>query len=180
MGLWAKVRRVVQTAVNDLLSEESEPTPAAGSGQALADLTAAQIQELQKRLDSLKNDLALALVREKQAENIWRTAQAQGQPAAAEWEEQHRAFGQTITALQAEIERLQVRLAVLSSQSAHLAAREENVALRERLHTLQRELDKTAVTLHHELADREEQIARREDMAAAREEVRAAGRDVEM
>lgn len=165
MGLWAKMRRVVQTAVTDLFSEET--------GTATPDPMVAQIQELQKRLDSLKNDLALALVREKQAENIWRAAQAQGQPAAAELEEQHRAFAQTIAALQAEMERLHVRLAVLTSQSAHLTAREENVAMRERLHTLQRELDKTAVTLHHELADRKEQITRREDVAAAREEIRS-------
>ncbi len=172
MGLWAKVRRVVQTAVTDLFSEETDT--------ATPDPMVAQIQALQKRLDSLKNDLALALVREQQAENIWRAAQAQEQPAAAEMQEQHQAFRQTIAALQAEIDRLQVRLAVLTSQSAHLVAREENVAMRERLHTLQRELDKTAVTLHHELADRQEQIARREDMVAAREEIRATGRDTEL
>lgn len=165
MGLWAKVRRVVQTAVTDLFSEESDT--------AVPDQTAVLMQDTQKRLDGLKNDLALALAREKQAETIWRAAQAQGQPGAAELEEQHRAFGQTIAILQTEIERLQVRLAVLTSQSAHLAAREENVAMRERLHILQRELDQTAVTLHHELAEREEQIARREDVAAAREEIRS-------
>ncbi len=172
MGLWAKVRRVVQTAVTDLFSEESDT--------AVPDPTAAHIQQAQKRLDALKNELALALTREKQAEAIWRTAQAQGQPYAAELEEQHRAFGQTIAALQAEIDRLQQRMAAIMSQSAHLKAREENVAMREQMQTLQRELDKTAVTLHHELAEREEQIARREDMAAAREEVRAAGRDAEL
>lgn len=168
MGLWAKVRRVVQTAVSDLFSEESDT--------AVPDQTTVHIQDTQRRLDGLKNDLALALAREQQAETVWRVAQAQGQPGAAELEEQHRAFGQTIAALQAEIDRLQIRLAALTSQSAHLAAREDNVAMLERLHTLQRELDKTAVTLHHELADREEQIAHREDIAAAREEIRSATR----
>ncbi len=162
----------MQTAVTDLFSEESDT--------AVPDPTAAHIQQTQKRLDALKNDLALAMAREKQAEALWRTAQAQGQPYAAELEEQRQVFGQTIAALQAEIDRLQQRMATMTSQAAHLKAREENVVMWEEMQALQRELDKTAVTLHHELAEREEQIARREDMAAARGEVRAVGRDAEL
>ena len=171
MSLWAKVRQGLHTVMTDLFSEESET--------AVPDRTVAYTQATQRQLDGLRNELALALAREKQAETVWRTAQAQGQPVAADLAEQHQTFVQTITALQAEIDRLEKQLAAITSQSAHLDARAENVAMRERLQTLQKELDKTAVSLHEELADRQEQIALREDTAAARDEIRTAHRDAE-
>lgn len=180
MGLWAKVRRVVQTAVSDLFSEDADTATSAALRAGVPDRTTALVQETQKRLDELKNELALAMAREKQAENVWRTAQAQGQPGAAELEAQHHAFLQAVAALQSEIALLQARLYSIASQSAHLAAREENVAVMERLQKLQRELDKTAVSLHHDLADRKEQIARREDVVTAREEMRAARKKADL
>lgn len=167
-----KVRQALHTVMTDLFSEETET--------AVPDPNAALIQSTQQQLDALRNELALALAREKQAETIWLTAQAQGQPFAADLGEQHQVFVHTITVLQAEIDRLQRQLAAITSQSAHLDARAENVARLERLQRLQQELDKTAVSLHEELAERQEQIALREDTAAAREEIRAARRNADL
>jgi len=172
MSLWAKVRQGLHTVMTDLFSEESET--------AVPDRATAHTQSTQRQLNDLRNELALALAREKQAETIWRTAQAQGQPVAADLAEQHQTFVQTITVLQAEIDRLEKQLGAITSQSAHLDARAENVALRERLQKLQKELDKTAVALHEELAERQEQIALREDTAAARDEIRTAHRDADL
>jgi chromosome segregation ATPase len=172
MSLWAKVRQGLHTVMADLFSEETET--------AVPDRATAFSQSTQRQLDDLRNELAMALAREKQAENVWRTAQAQGQPFAADLEGQHQTFVKTITALQAEIDRLERQLAAITSQSAHLDARAENVAMQDRLQKLQKELDKTAVSLHEELADRQEQIALREDLAAAREEIRAAHRDADL
>lgn len=169
MRLWAKVRQGFQTVMTDLFSEETET--------AVPDRVTTHTQSTQRQLDDLRNELALALTREKQAENVWRTAQAQGQPFADDLAEQHQTFVETITALQGEIHRLEKQLAAITSQSAHLDARAENVAMRERLQKLQKELDKTAVSLHEELANRQEQIAMREDTAAARDEIRTAHRD---
>jgi phage shock protein A len=172
MSLWAKVRQGFHTVMTDLFSEETET--------AVPDRTSALSQNTQRQLDDLRNELALALAREKQAETMWRRAQAQGQTFADDLAEQHQTFVQTITGLQAEIDRLEKQLAAITSQSAHLDARAENVAMRERLQALQKELDKTAVSLHEELAERQEQIAWREDTAAARDEIRSAHRDADL
>jgi hypothetical protein len=163
MNLWTKVRRVVQTAVSDLFSEETEtavPNP-------IADL----IRQTQKRLDALQDELAQALVRQKRAETAWRTAQAQGRADADTLAEQHKIFAAALVAIQVEIERLQARLTDLTIQATQLTDRADSVAMIERLQTLRAEMDKTAVSLHYELEERQEQIARREDYAAARDDI---------
>ncbi len=163
MKFWTKVRRVVQTAVSDLFSEESET--------AVSDPISDLIRQTQKRLDELQDELAQALVRQKRAEAAWRTAQAQGHAQADALAEQHKTFATALVAIQIEIERLQTRLTGLTLQAAQLTDRADSAAMIERLQTLRAEMDKTAVTLHHELEERQEQIARREDYNAARDEV---------
>jgi len=163
MKFWTKVRRVVQTAVSDLFSEEAET--------AVPDPVNNLIRQTQKRLDDLQDELAQALVRQKRAEAAWRTAQAQGRSDADTLAEQHKTFAVALVAIQVEIERLQARLTGLTLQAAQLTDRADSAAMIERLQTLRAEMDKTAVTLHHELEERQEQIARREDYNAARDDV---------
>jgi len=163
MKFWTKVRRVVQTAVSDLFSEETET--------AVPDPISDLIRRTQQRLDELQDELAQALVRQKRAEATWRAAQVHGRAEADTLAEQHKTFAAALVAIQVEIERLQAWLTDLTIQAAQLTDRTESVAMMERLQTLRAEMDKTAVSLQHELEERTEQIARREDYNAARDDV---------
>lgn len=163
MRLVDKLRQVVKTAVSDLFSEETET--------AVPDRTAVLVKQTQSHLDTLRNELAQAIARQKRAETAWRVAQAQGQPEADELQARYESYAQAVASFQNDIELLQQSLQSVRQRQGTLNEREESVTKREQLQKIRRDLDKTAESFHSELDDRQENIAQREDHVAARDEI---------
>jgi chromosome segregation ATPase len=163
MRLVGKLKTFIQTAVSDLFGEETET--------AVVDPLSPLIRQTQIRLNELSDELAQAIAREKRAETMWRTSQAQGKPETEEMEQRHRAFVRATASLQLEMDQLQARLDGIRQRSGRLNEQEESVVTIERLQQLRKEMNKAADSLHTELEERGEQIAQREDKTAAREDI---------
>lgn len=160
-----KLRVVVKTAVSDLFSEEAET--------AVSDPTVIKLQQTEKHVTKLHEELTQAIVRQKRAETAMRVAQAQGQPDAAELQAHYERYSQVVASLQADIARLEQRLKSVRQRHGSLNEQEDSVRAMERLQQTRQEMNKTADSLHANLDDRQEGIAQREDHVAAREEIDA-------
>lgn len=160
-----KLRMVVTTAVSDLFSEETET--------AVVDPTTAKLQQTQKHLTELHEELTQAVVRQKRAETAMRVAQAQGQPEADALQALHESYSQVVASLQADIARLEQRLEAVRQRHSSLNEREESVEAMKRLQQTRQAVEKTADSLHTQLDDRQEEVAQREDHVAAREDIDA-------
>jgi phage shock protein A len=195
MNLIERIITALRAAVHDIISEE----PAGQEDTANTELLA-----VQARLETVRNELAAATVREKRAERSYRSlmdkagalneavdaailagengsARSRMQEAqqalakAEETYERYLSFAQAAGSLRVEIDTLQRQLDALRRHHESLADRESNVAMLERLNTLRREQRQEAADLRTRLDLARERLAVREDHLAAWEDVQQRG-----
>lgn len=161
MGLWERLGLALRVMVNDLFGEESYRSP------HNPELVALQ-NKAQAVLIQLENELAVALVRQKKAEQAHKQA-----PQDEALAEQYGLYVQTSQQLGQEISRLRQQLTKMKQQFVRLDEREKNVISREQLNQWQREIGPMLARLEEQLSGRNETIARREDKVSAREALEA-------
>ena len=187
-----RILAALRTAARDLISEEDIAEE--------EDRVSALLDAAQTRLNVLRDELAKAIAREKQAEAEWQDALAQAnlldgsvdaalrhgqddtartQIAAAsraqikadELGEHYQGCGRVTARLRKEVKALQTQIDEARFRQSHLADREISAEALESLNRLRREQRKDTRQLRSDLDVRKEQLARREDKLAARDEV---------
>jgi phage shock protein A len=191
MKWFDRILTALRSAARDLISEEDEVE---------GDRVDALIDAAQTRLTVLRDELALAVAREKRAELEWRAAWDQAnaldvnvdnalranqddlarvhieqasraQVKADELSEHYQACVRVTTRLREEVNALQSQLDDVIRRQSQLADREHSADSLEQLNRLKREQRRAASDLKRELEDRARQVSKREDYLAAREEI---------
>jgi phage shock protein A len=187
-----RILAALRTAARDLISEEDIAEE--------EDRVSALLAAAQTRLNVLRDELAKAIAREKQAEAEWQDALAQAnlldgsvdaalrhgqddtartQIAAAsraqikadELGERYQGCTRVTARLREEVKALQTQIDEARFRQTHLADREISAEALEQLNRLRRDQRQDARRLRSDLDERKEQLARREDKLAARDEI---------
>jgi phage shock protein A len=191
MNLIDRLSLAIRSTVNDLFAEEP-PAP--------EDRAARLLKTAEQRTAKLNEQLALAVAREKRAEQDWRDARAradaleaevnaavrngqdelarakltqlnQAQTKLLQLNDSWKSYAASSEKLRIEIQDLQAQLAEAHRRLQQVDKREANASGMENLQQARREQRKETAQAQDELKAREEQTARHEDNVAAREDL---------
>ena len=191
MDLLNRLSLAIRSTVNDLFAEEA-PAP--------EDRAARLLKTAEQRTAKLNEQLALAVAREKRAEQDWRDARTradaleaevnaavrngqdelarakltqlnQAQTKLLQLNDSWKSYAASSEKLRIEIQGLQAELADAHRRLQQVNEHEGNASGMENLQRARREQRKETAQVQDELKTREEQTARHEDNVAAREDL---------